>query len=334
MDELRAVAAAQGGPFSRAQALAHGFSPRRIRTLLAGPWTALRRGVYVETVLLATDPERRHVVLAAAALLASGRDHAASHRSAALVHALPVLGRPPRVPQLTRPPRFCGDSSDHPGLHVAALDAADLTTVGGVCVTSPARTVSDVARTTSFREGVVAADAALRAGLEDDDLRAAAARCSRWPGGRTATAVAAFADGRTETPLESITRVAYATQGLPPPQTQIELYDPDGHFVALVDFLWLGQRVVGEADGMGKYDAPGAGRLEKQRELRIERCGFAVVRNTWDDAWSPAQQRLLAARVRETFELAARRPVVPGVRVRTPSLAELRRVTEAWRRAA
>ena len=332
---LRSVAASQGGPFTRAQALAAGRTPRQIRTLLRdGAWTSLTRGVHVETALLAGPPERRHVVLAAGRVLASGLDVVASHRTAALLHGLPLLGRPPDLPQLTRAPRWSGDQADHPGVRVAQLPTGSVTVVGGVPVTSVPRTVCDVGRTASFREGLVPADAALRAGLDPAELQAEARRCSGWPGARTAAAVAAFADGRAETPLESLTRAAYAEQGLPAPETQVELYAPDGSFVALVDFLWREQRTVGEADGLGKYDQPGVGRREKQRELAILRCGFEVVPNGWDDAWLTGPRQVLAEHVRETFDVAARRPAVAGVSVRRPGLDELRRRTAAWGGAA
>ena len=326
--DLAAVAAAQGGPLTRAQALAAGCTARHISTLLRTTWTAPLRGIYVETALLEGDPERRHVVLAAAHVLASGATVVASHRTGALVHHLPLLGKPPTVPQRTRSPRRAGDRADAPGLHVAQLDPTSTTTVDGVPVTVLSRTVCDVARTTPFRAGVVTADAALRAGLSAEELHAEAQRCSRWPGARAARRVAAFGDGRAETPLESITRVAYAEQGLPAPETQVEVYAPDGSFVALVDFLWRAQRTVGEADGMGKYDQPGVGRREKLREPSLARCGLQIVRNTWDDAWTDAGQREPGQRVRETFELACARPAVPGVTTRRPSLADLRRMTE------
>lgn len=325
-DDLATLAAAQGGAFTRAQALAAGFSPAQIRTRLRRDWTAMERGVYVTAEQLAAvrgNRVARHLLQASARLLTSALGVAASHRTGALVHEFALLGRPPQRPQLTRAPRFPGDSSATPSLYVASLAPEDVATRNGLAVTAPARTVCDVARTTVLRSGVVTADSALRAGLDEAALAAAVRACADWPGGRRAAQVAAFADGRADTALESITRFAYDVEGLPPPETQVEIRDPYGRIVGIVDFLWRAQRTVGEADGMLKYDQPQALRFEKLREEHLRACGLEVVRNTWDDAWYPASRRELARRVRQAFGFAAQRPIVEGVGLRTPSLAEL-----------
>lgn len=333
LDVLAAVAADQGGPFTRRQALAAGVSPRRIRTLLTREWTELRRGIYVTYALLdAGTAQQQHVVHCAARVLASSGEPVVSHRSAALVHRLPVLGPLPRHPQLTRAAQRPRDTAPRTGLHVASLPPGSTTVVAGVPVTSVARTVCDVARQTDVRHGLVTADAALRAGLDSDALRAEAACCSGWPGSRRAAEVAAAADGRAETPLESITRWACAEQGLPAPETQVEVWAPDGSLVGLVDFLWRAERTIGEADGLAKYDRDGALRAEKLREQQLRSCGYDVVRSTWDDVWLPGGRRAHAERVRQAFAWTAGRPVVPGVRLRVPDLAELRRITAAYER--
>ena len=330
-ERLAAQARAQGGAFTRAQAVAAGYRPWEIRALLRREWLDLYRGVYVHRALFeAADAERRHVLRAAARLLATGLDAAASHRSAVLVHALPLLGKPPQVPQLSRPPRRPRDRSSSSTLRVCPLPPEDLVRVDGVRVTSLARTACDVARTRPFRDAVVVADAVLRRGVPREELLAVARRCRRWPRGGDALRVAQFADGRADGPLESITRVAYAEQRLPAPETQVEVWGPDGVFLGLVDFLWREQQVVGEADGLGKYDSVLALRKEKLREEGLRACGLEVVRSGWDDAWVAPRQVQLADRVRQAIVLAAQRPLVQGVRFRVPSLEELLR--PAWER--
>lgn len=212
---------------------------------------------------------------------------------------------------------------------MAPLPPTDRAVVGGIAVTTLARTACDVARTTSFREAVVVADAALRRGVTD--LDAVAERVASWPGGRRSLSVAAFADGRADGPLESITRVAYATGGLPLTETQVEVRAPDGTYLGLVDFLGREQRVVGEADGLGKYDAPLSLRKEKLREEGLRACGLEVVRSGWGDVWpAPARARTVG-RVRQAFALADGRPLVPGVSFRTPPLEEL--LSPPWLRS-
>ena len=326
-DELAALAAAQGGAFTRAQAEQCGYSEGAIRGMRKREWLQLYRGVYAERTLVAAMKEgssERHVLQAAGRMLASDLGLVASHRTGALAHGLPLLGQPPTAPQVTQSPRCTGDTSRSPGLYVATLAEADRAiATGGVPVTSLPRTACDIARRNPFRDGVVVADAVLGRLVPAEDLLAVAQRCADWPGGRRALQVVRFADGRADGPLESITRVAYAEEGLPAPETQVEIWSPEGQFLGLVDFLFRAQRVIGEADGMGKYDADGALRAEKRREMGLRRCGFEVVRNVWDEVWSAPGRRDLGHRMRQAFALAARAPAVPGVNFRTPSLEEL-----------
>lgn len=99
----------------------------------------------------------------AAAVLRLGDDAVVSHESAAELWGIPVLGRPSATVQLSRPRRRTG-TDRYPGItvHHASVPAAHRTTYQGVPVTSPARTVVDLARTGQFRAGVSAADGALR----------------------------------------------------------------------------------------------------------------------------------------------------------------------------
>ena len=330
---LAATAAAQGGAFTYRQALDAGLTPGRARTAARRRWVVPERGAYVERSSWdAADRRRRHVLRSAARVLVAADGVVVSHRSAVLVHDLPLLGDPPAEPQLLRRPSAPGHSVGGPGQHVAALADDAVTSVHGVPVTALARTVVDVARTGPVRDGLVVADAALRQGLSGATLEAELAVCRGWPGARTARVVAALADGRAETPLESITRWAVHDLGLPAPETQVEVVAPGGEVVALVDLLWRDLRVVGEADGLGKYDQPGVGRREKLREHALEACGLTVVRNVWDDVWTPVAREAYGRRLRDAFARAAVRPPVVGGDYRTPGLDELRRITAAYDR--
>jgi hypothetical protein len=139
--------------------------------------------------------------------------------------------------------------------------------------------------------------------------------------------VVAFADERAESPLESLDRVAFAEGDLPRPLTQVNIYAPNGLWLARSDFAFEAQRTVVEPDGLAKYRIPDGRPVptwvddalvkEKERETGIRRCGLEVVRNDWDEAFHrPAD---LCERVRQHFGFAARYPAVPGVRlVRAP----------------
>jgi hypothetical protein len=119
-----------------------------------------------------------------------------------------------------------------------------------------------------------------------------------------------FADERAASPLESISRLAFADFGLPPPEPQVTLvWDEWGNPKIIVDFYWPDFGVVGEADGLLKYDdldEPRANplRAEKLRQEELENLGYIVVRWTWDDIWR--RPEWVVARLRRAFREGSR----------------------------
>ena len=106
----------------------------------------------------------------------------------------------------------------------------------------------DLARTESLRSGVVTADAALRSGLPREELVRVLDAHRGWPGVRRARTALAFADGRSESPLESLGRLTCLEEDLPVFEPQVEVW-LDGELIARVDGLWREQLVVFEGDG-------------------------------------------------------------------------------------
>jgi len=69
---------------------------------------------------------------------------------------------------------------------------------------------------------------------------------------------------------------------VPRPAVQVRILDERGRFVGRPDFVWLEHAVVGEADGLGKYDGD-AGTVvadERARQARLQALGLIVVRWT------------------------------------------------------
>lgn len=298
----------RAGPFTRAQAIAAGYSAARIRRFLAdGAWVVVRHGVYVPASALAAvadDPERRHAVEVSALLLALGRDAVGAGSSAARILGLDTLREPAELVVLVDGPVMRGARRDGYVVRRAALPAGHRTTRHGVPITTAARTVLDLAREWPLVDAVVAADSAMRTARTSlSELHAVLADCAGWPGIQRATRVVDLADPNCESALESISRVAMHTEGLPPPRTQVVISDANGPF-ARVDFLWYDERVIGEADGLGKYEPDGRRsvrdivRAEKRREERLADAGYEVVRWGWEDAQTPAR---LAQRLRASF---------------------------------
>jgi hypothetical protein len=150
-----------------------------------------------------------------------------------------------------------------------------------------ARTVVDIARTSSFMSAVATADSALRAALDPEAdffvsreaLLAVCKDCSGWPGVQNARRVAQFADPRADSVLESCARVIFHEHGLPPPELQAKITGPG--FSYYVDFYWAGYRVIAEADGEVKYDSPRRAIKQIERDQQLRDNGDKVVHFTW-----------------------------------------------------
>jgi Protein of unknown function (DUF559) len=185
-------------------------------------------------------------------------------------------------------------------LHISALPPKHVTESEGIRLTSVARTVVDLARTSSFRSGVVVADSALRSKQTSKaELQAVITDCARWPGICQARLVVEFADGRSESVLESISRVAFRDQQLPPPELQVWVGGEDDGVIGRADFLWRRYNTVGEADGALKYQDTARAISQLRRDARLRTAGFEVVHFTWDEiVRTPGQ---VAASLREAF---------------------------------
>jgi len=226
----------------------------------------------------------------------------ASHRSAALIHGLDLIGQQgTETVTVTRSPGSRGSRSLRSGanIHAAGLPVRHLVARDGIRLTSVARTVVDLARTCSFREGVVVADSALRTGQTTvPEISAIISDCARWPGVRWARAVAAFSDHRAESALESIGRVVFREYRLPAPELQVWVGGDLG-VVGRADYFWPRYRTIAEADGAIKYADPRQAMRQLDWDARLRDAGFEVVHFTWREITLTPWQ--VAERIRAAF---------------------------------
>jgi hypothetical protein len=286
--------------FSRADARACGWSDAALsRAVRSGRVLRLKHDQF-------TAPENRddpRVIAAAAAR--SCRGSVVSHRSAAVIHGLPLLRPPPLRPDLTIAPRATGDVAGAL-LHRATLRPEDVTEIEGVPVTTVARALIDIARCSSTTAAVVSIDAALHRRLADaQDLEEIIGTCRHWPRIRRAKLALAVADARAESPLESFSRLVLRWLKLPTPGLQTTLYDETGVFLGRTDFYWDEFGVAGEADGRTKYDDRDVLTAEKLRQEELANSGIEVVRWGWADV--RYRPRYLGERIRRAFDRGRRR---------------------------
>jgi hypothetical protein len=175
--------------------------------------------------------------------------------------------------------------------------------VGDLLVTGIGRTVVDVAGASSFEEGVMAADAALVAGLPRETLEAAVDLAGERRASRRVDDVVSFAHPGGESAAESRFRASAMRLGVEVPVLQRPVRVRDGEV-----FLdgWFRSTDVGvEVDGEQKYlDAAmapqGPARAvirEKRREDDVRLGLRALVRIGWVQSGSPAALRTVLSRV-------------------------------------
>jgi hypothetical protein len=283
-----AVFARNGGVATTPELRQLGFSEARIRSLVeSGLLITYHRGVYVLGKLAASvagDIPGEHALHLASALAASGAPCAGSHATAATIHGLDILDRPSGDLVFLTHPRRSGSRAARPGirLHAAELRQGDVVKRHSVSITSVARTVVDLARAGTFREGVVVADSALHTSKTTHaELQAVVAACPQWPGIQRARRVLDFSDERAESPLESLSRVIMHERKLPPPELQARITNGYGAEIARVDFFWPQYRTIGEADGAMKYQNPAAARKQLERDKKLRAAGYELVHFGW-----------------------------------------------------
>lgn len=307
---LRALAERQGDVFSRAQALASGYTPRQAADRLAdGRWERIRHGQYAERRDVSAMPpweqQRVRHLRAIHAVLNAHRSGAVvvSHQSALALHGMPLWGLDLEHVHVTRAADRAGGLVAGVQHHLGGLVPADVTRADGVPVTTVPRALVETACTTSFEAAVVAADAVLRdARVDEVELLRLLQVIEFWPGSPVARAALLFADSQSESVGESRLRVLMHQFDLPKPTLQAEFYDSDG-FIARVDFYFPPYETVVEFDGLLKYGggSPDVLIREKRREDRLRALGLHVVRAVWSDFNRPSH---LAGTIRNTLTRA------------------------------
>ncbi len=272
------------------------------RDLRAGLLVPIARGVYRRAEFAsADDADDHYLALLRGTQLAMRSELVFAQLSAARIWQLPIIGTWPPTVHVTDERRDGSRSTAGIIRHNWGMPAVPVD-VQGLRVTPLVQTVVDVARCAPFEVGVAVADAALRglrarnggwmrAPLPRAALHDAVQELTGSRGCVRAREVAAFADGRSESAGESLSRVAIRKLRLPAPVLQREFRDHLGRMI--VDFWWPDANLAGEFDGKGKYlrEEYTRGRTtaeivlaEKAREDRLRTLGPRVTRWGWDEA--------------------------------------------------
>lgn len=268
------LARRQRGVVGRRQLLDAGIGSGAIKQRIrSGRLHAVHRGVYL--VGHAAPMELAHEV---AAVLVCGRGAVVSHLSAAVLWRL--LPRPDEshTVDVTVPGR---ELDSRPGIRihfVAAFDPLDVRKLNGIPVTSPTRTLLDIAATED-------AETLERAAANAQALRLTSRRSSldqlaRNPGRRGSAAFRRLIESdhppaRTRSEAERLLLRLIRAAELPPPRVNARL----GRFE--VDFLWPDQRLVVEVDGYAYHSDRASFERDRRRDATLSAAGYLVIRVTW-----------------------------------------------------
>ena len=301
------LASRQEGSVKRFQLIAAGVSPHTIdRQVRAGALHREHRGVYI-VGHMALAPMARE----AAALLACGRDGVISHRSAAYLWGL--LDAPPGEVHVTLVGRRCRPKRGVKIRTVACL--TDVRRKRGVCLTSPARTIVDLAADTDDHElERLIARAREKRLLREGELEAALARAGKRRGVARLRALLRTEAGQamTRSEVERRCRRLLEAARLPQPKVNRRIAGYE------VDFLWPEQRVILEVDTITFHGHRRAFEWDRHKTMALEDAGYHVIRVTRrqlaeDPYWVIAH----IARALDRYTPAA--GIHPNISVRPPA---------------
>lgn len=213
------------------------------------------RGRYIPAERVAGLPpyQRKQTIYRARCLTAgSGGDgeFVLSHHSAAAIHGLARLSPDFGRVHFTGTGTTAGSMKNRKtAFHTGPIPDGDIAVVNGVRLTGLARTAIDVALSADFAGALAVFDAALRLGVDRDDLE------QRLKAPRRGVAHARYglrhADALAANPGESWCRAQIIEAGLPTPVLQKRYQLNDGS-IAYVDLDFDGEAVL-EFDGIVNY---------------------------------------------------------------------------------
>jgi len=266
--EVFAVAGRQQGVITVVQLAEAGLSHDAVAHRVRRGWLRRKyRGVYL------VGPLETPLTAAMAAVLAAGDGALLSHYPAAVLWGLrPPRPEPMHVTVVARDVR----SAEFKVHRVAGLHPADATRKHGVRVTSAARTLLDLAATTTARDLDRAVNEARVHHLVSDlSLNEQFSRYPRHRGTQALKQAMRTEPALTKSEAERRTLELIRAARLPTPETNVKLA---GHEV---DFLWREQRLVVEVDGYAFHSSRRSFERDRRKDRELTAAGYRVIRVTW-----------------------------------------------------
>jgi very-short-patch-repair endonuclease len=215
-----------------------------------------------------------------------------SHRSALVVHGLPI-------PFIEAGEVFAESVSPRCGVRLMnmlvrrrSFDGAATEIVDGIPVTTVLQTMMDIARDTPLAFSVAVFDYAVRHSVVTvDEIRSYAEAHPVRTGTQKILRALDNVDDRRESIAESICAMRFVEHSICGFEPQVNISDERGRFLARTDFANEHAKVIAEVDGAGKYHLDGADPQkafedERRREYAIRNRGWMVFRIRWNDLFA------------------------------------------------
>ncbi|GAA4128169.1 type IV toxin-antitoxin system AbiEi family antitoxin domain-containing protein [Nocardioides fonticola] len=282
------------------------------RMVRSGELVRLRHGVYCDAgAWRVATPEDRHRILSHGVMRLYTSEVALSHVSAALAWGGPSWGLDLSTVHLTDLDGTGQRTRARVHHHVGQCRVEDISRFDDHWITSPARTVLDVAGLVPRDAAVCVADHFIVNRLTTvAELKRALALRGDWPQHAQAALAIDLAREGAESPGETRLRLFFHDLGYRDIRLQHPVQNADGRVFALVDMLVEELGLLAEFDGLGKY-------------LRLRRPGETI------------EQTVIREKVREDHVREAENK--PMLRAIWPDLdrpTELERRVRRIRRAA
>lgn len=300
MDDFLRAIVAKRRVFLYREAIEAGYDDKSVRALLrAGEWHKVRHGSFTfADVWAVADAAERHRIFARAVLRTAKVPAVLSHTSSIVEQTHTFWDLDLSEAHISRKDGRTGRRAAGVRQHQGRLLEGDIAPVNGVEVTSATRAALELTTVADTEHSLIVVN-----GLLHEQLTTMEALCQRnemsicrWPRTLRTDLVLRLADGRLESVGETRAFYLFWRQGIPRPESQFDIYDERGTWIARVDFAWPEHKVFLEFDGKLKYQSqlhpdqdPGDVVFrEKQREDLIRQVtGWTCIRLTWADLYAP-----------------------------------------------
>lgn len=168
-------------------------------------------------------------------------------------------------------PRHAGIQAHHTSMGPASRRRA------GILLTTPERTLVDLARRLSLIDLVVLADSLIKAAVTTPERLVAECDAWRGPGARRARAAARLARRGVESPQETRLRLLLVLAGLPEPKINPVVKVPKGAATYRLDLAYEAEKVGVEYEGRQHAEDPVQWRRDMRRREDFDRLGWRLV---------------------------------------------------------